>query len=291
MIAATRVQSQWSQYKRAHLRQQGEGLRRRLGHLVLLGLAQQPGHGLGPLGVGEAVHVLDEAVDEDPVAVVEVAADQRDVNLLLHQLLLDLVLGTPPQLPPQDDLPDAVEPHEAEVVDEVEDGEDSEDEEPEPEEDVDLLVEDVDGQDALRVVLLDVAAGSVLVEGALGDPREHAGHRVRAALLGGLHEGGGRHTVRGELVAEEQVREEDLEDDVDEVERVADEGPDGPAVVVSERVDEVLGEGGDAVPPGLLVEVEPVEGPDQPLHLVTLQPLVDHVGDVEHDTLSSENIR
>ena len=39
--------------------------------------------------------------------------------------------------------------------------------EPPPEKDKDLLVDDVDGQDAQRVVGLDGAGGSVLVEPAL----------------------------------------------------------------------------------------------------------------------------
>ena len=40
--------------------------------------------------------------------------------------------------------------------------------EPEPEEDVDLLVDDVEGEDAEAVVPGDGAGGAVLVEGALG---------------------------------------------------------------------------------------------------------------------------
>ena len=57
-------------------------------------------------------------------------------------------------------------------------GEDGEEGEPDPEEDVDLLVDDVDGEDALRVVALDGARGAVLAERALGHAREHPRHRV-----------------------------------------------------------------------------------------------------------------
>ena len=57
-------------------------------------------------------------------------------------------------------------------------GEDGEEGEPDPEEDVDLLVDDVDGEDALRVVALDRAGGAELAEGALGHAREHARHWV-----------------------------------------------------------------------------------------------------------------
>jgi hypothetical protein len=47
-------------------------------------------------------------------------------------------------------------------------GEGSEAEHPEPEEDVDLLVEDVEWEDAQRVVLLQLTRGPELVESALG---------------------------------------------------------------------------------------------------------------------------
>jgi hypothetical protein len=47
-------------------------------------------------------------------------------------------------------------------------GEGSETEHPEPEEDVDLLVEDVEREDAQRVVLLQLTRGPELVESALG---------------------------------------------------------------------------------------------------------------------------
>ena len=60
----------------------------------------------------------------------------------------------------------------------VDGGEDGEEGEPDPEEDVDLLVDDVDGEDALRVVALDGARGAVLAERALGHAREHPRHRV-----------------------------------------------------------------------------------------------------------------
>ena len=57
-----------------------------------------------------------------------------------------------------------------EHIDQVETGQDREDDEPEPEGDKDLLVDDVQGQDAHRVVGLNRARGTVLVESTLGDP-------------------------------------------------------------------------------------------------------------------------
>ena len=54
----------------------------------------------------------------------------------------------------------------------VEGGHDGQDDEPEPEHDVDLLVDDVEGEDAHGVVSLNCAGGTILVEGALGDSIE-----------------------------------------------------------------------------------------------------------------------
>ena len=51
-------------------------------------------------------------------------------------------------------------------------GDDGDNDEPEPEEDVDLLVDDVEGEDAHGVVSLNCAGGTILVEGAFGDSVE-----------------------------------------------------------------------------------------------------------------------
>ena len=60
-----------------------------------------------------------------------------------------------------------------ESVEEPRSGDGAQEDEPEVEEDVDLLVDDVDGQDAQRVVGLDGAGGSVLVEPALEGKKIH----------------------------------------------------------------------------------------------------------------------
>ena len=52
-----------------------------------------------------------------------------------------------------------------------------------PDEDVDLLVDDVEREDAHGVVLLDLAGRTELVEGALRHAREDVDHRVDSILL------------------------------------------------------------------------------------------------------------
>jgi len=64
----------------------------------------------------------------------------------------------------------------------------AEEQEPEPEKDVDLLVDDVQGQYADGVVPLDLTAHTVLVESTLGHPRKDVDHRVHSVLLIGLEE-------------------------------------------------------------------------------------------------------
>ena len=171
----------------------------------------------------------------------------------------------------------------------VKDGEDCEDDEPEPEEDIDLLVEDVDGKDTLGIMSLDVTTGTVLVEGALGNPGKHPRHRVRPPLLLHLYEGGRGDAVGGELVAEEEVREEDLTDDVDQVETVGAEDVERPSVVFSESLHQVLGQGLNTLLSLLSVEVEPGQTAQQSLDFPLLHSLEDEVGQVEHQPLQEQD--
>ena len=71
------------------------------------------------------------------------------------------------------DPPETRDGDEGAHVDEVQDGDDGQEDEPEPQEDEDLLVDDVEGEHAEGVVLLEGAGVTVLVEGALGQPEIH----------------------------------------------------------------------------------------------------------------------
>ena len=109
------------------------------------------------------------------------------------------------------------------VVDDVEPGDGHQDDQPEPDEHVQLLVDDVDGKHAERVVGLDGAGGPVLVEPALGHLGEHPVHGVLAGVQ--VHLALGEHVAAelGELVAEKEVGQVDLADHVDEVENLAED--------------------------------------------------------------------
>ena len=119
-------------------------------------------------------------------------------------------------------------------VDEEDAGDGGDDDEPEPEEDEDLLVDDVDGEDAEAVLLLDGARGTVLVEGALGHLGEDDVHGVGPVLVVHLRVVEHVEAVRRELAAHEGVDDVDLPDDVYEVEDLAGE--------VLQRVENLKGE-------------------------------------------------
>ena len=125
--------------------------------------------------------------------------------------------------------------------------------EPEPEEDVDLLVDDVEGEHADPIELLDGAGRTELVEGALGhldkqdsldmserDLWEDPGHGVPPVLMGQLGHGQHLAAVGGELTAKEEVHEPDLEDNIHKVKELAGKESQCVEVVVSPVLCEVV---------------------------------------------------
>ena len=77
-----------------------------------------------------------------------------------------------PEPDPEDVSSDVGAEDDDEPVEDHEEGEEAEHQEPEPDEDVDLLVDDVEGEDAQHVVVLDVAGRPVLVKRALRHSKE-----------------------------------------------------------------------------------------------------------------------
>ena len=120
-----------------------------------------------------------------------------------------------------------------EPVDERESGDDGDDDQPEPDEDVDLLVDDVEGQDAEAVFLLHSTGGTIVVERALGHLGKDLGHGIGPVF--GLHLGVGQHleAIVPKLVAKEEVSEVDMTEDIGKVKDFAEEEPDGVEAVSS----------------------------------------------------------
>ena len=109
-----------------------------------------------------------------------------------------------------------------ESVDQPDAGDGGEKYEPEIDEDVDLLIDDVEWENTESVVVLDSPGWSVLAELTLGNFGEDSVHRVHPGVEVLLRHGKHVATKLGELVAQEHVREVDLNDNVDKVEKFAE---------------------------------------------------------------------
>ena len=97
--------------------------------------------------------------------------------------------------------PDVGDQDDQDAVDEGGGRDQSKGDKPEPQEDVDLLVDDVESEDAETVLVLDGARGTVLVEGTFGNLGEHNVHRIGSLLWIHVVEGDNIPAVGGEGVA------------------------------------------------------------------------------------------
>ena len=92
-------------------------------------------------------------------------AEEKEVDIYPYLLS--------PEPDPEDVSSDVGTEDDDEPVEDHEEGEEAEHQEPEPDEDVDLLVDDVEREDAQHVVVLDVAGRPILVERALRHSKEN----------------------------------------------------------------------------------------------------------------------
>ncbi len=166
---------------------------------VLPLVTQSPGELVHDLLEDDAVDVLSEHVEEEPVAHLALLDDGVD----------DLSLDEPePDVEEVGSHSRADDYHES--VDDDECREAAEDQEPEPQEDVDLLVDNVQRQNAEGIVFLHLARSTKLVERALGHPWKDVHHRIEAILLVALRK---RYHFQSECekgTFEESVHQEHL---------------------------------------------------------------------------------
>ena len=162
-------------------------------------VSQPPGQLVYDLLEDHRVHVLPEHVEEEPVAHLGLLDDDVDA-LLLYEPESDVEQIGPHPGRDYDD--DAVkDDHGCEAA---------QDQEPEPEEDVDLLIDDIDGQDAEGIVALNVSRRAKLVEGAFGHAREYVDDRVHPVFFVAEGEGDDLDAKCEEGPVEETVHEEQL---------------------------------------------------------------------------------
>ena len=114
--------------------------------------------------------------------------------------------------------------------------------EPEPQEDVNLLIENVERKHTQRIVLLDAARASVFVEAALCQSREHLNHWIGTILLVHVGEFEDVSAVRQKRTAQELVHDDDVGHHIHEIQYFTEEIPKRIAVVCAQAVDDVIDE-------------------------------------------------
>lgn len=120
----------------------------------------------------DGVDVLTHEVDQEPIAHVGFPDDHVDA------LALDSPIAHPEHESPNVGTEDDGGP-----INQDQEREEAYDEQPKPDEDVDLLVDNIERENTESVVLLDVARRPELVEGALGHAWEHVNHGIDPILL------------------------------------------------------------------------------------------------------------
>lgn len=225
----------------------------------------------------ERIDVLAELVEQEPIAEAGFTADA-----------LDLVHGRQARSSPKEDLAESGRKHDDEAVDDLDAGDDAHDDEPEPQEDVNLFVNDVQGQDAQTVELLDRTGRTEFVERALGDFGKDSSHRIFAFLWLQLRHGQHVGAVRREFSAEKEIHEVNLSDDVDKVENLAQEELVGVEFVVVAVDGEVFDEKLDAIPLRIRIDDGYVHVLDQHLDLATLPRFPKVTRDVEENGLEEK---
>ena len=93
---------------------------------------------------------------------------------------------------------------------------------PKPEEDEDLLIDDVHTENTEGVKVLDCSGASILLKSAFCHPGEDAGHGVNPVLRVLAGEAEYLQAVLREGVPEEGVGQADLKDDIDQIEELAE---------------------------------------------------------------------
>ncbi|GFY65708.1 hypothetical protein TNIN_436471 [Trichonephila inaurata madagascariensis] len=160
-------------------------------------------------------------------------------------------------------------------------GQHRKDDEPEPEEDVDFLVDDVDGQDTHGIVTLHITGGTISVEGTFGKTWEDFNHRIvphRPIPIGELKHFG---SVRRELSAKECVHKEDLTNDVHEIHHFGQHEPEKVHAVIVEIGCHVLHEKFSIGSFGFLRQNGRVETQDQILDAATFHCFPEISWDIE----------
>jgi len=157
------------------------------------------------------VDVLGQEVKKEPVSNLWVVEYDSDV---------EPVSESRPRL--ESSVPQMREENDGDTIDQDDSSDDSEEDEPEPEEDVDLLIDNVEREDAESIMLLHVSWRTISVERTLGHSWEDFDHWINSVLLISLRVPDNIPSICTEVSSEESVNDVHLRYDVEEVEKLAD---------------------------------------------------------------------
>ena len=166
---------------------------------ILRLVSQPPGQLMDDLLEDHRVDVLAKHVEQEPVTHLGLLDDDIDALLLDEPEPYEQEVGAHPR---RDDDHQPVQHNQG--------SEEREHKEVEPQEDVDLLIDNVDGQDTECIVTLDVARGTELVEGALGHAGKDVDDRVHPILFITHGKGYNLDTKGEEGPTEESVHQKQL---------------------------------------------------------------------------------
>ena len=103
-------------------------------------------------------------------------------------------------------------------VDQENSGDNGNKDQPEPDEDKDLFVDDVQGENAESILLFNGSGRTILVEGTFGHLGEHLGHGIRSIFMFKSSVVQNVSSIRCKFATEEKVNKVHLYDDIDEIE-------------------------------------------------------------------------
>lgn len=135
-------------------------------------MPQLPGQLMHDLFEDHVVHILSQHVEQKPISHLTLLDDGVD------DIFLDESEPNEEQIGPHlgtDDDDHSVDDHEGRQT--------PQNQEPEPQEDVDLLVDNIERQDAEGVMLFHFARGTELVKRAFGHTGKHVDHGIQSILL------------------------------------------------------------------------------------------------------------
>ena len=109
-----------------------------------------------------------------------------------------------------------------------------------PQENVDLLIDNIKGQDTESIVVNNIPGGTIFVKGALGHFGKYLGHGIHSFIRILLSESQDLTSISCEFIAQKHIHEENLTHDIDKIEKLTEEEPEGIEIMILDIGNEVV---------------------------------------------------